>query len=62
MVIAFVSTSLLTILFYGKIFFTEQKREEIKENKRKMEFYNRVNIKGTPDIQDFKRKSNKKIY
>ena len=58
MVVVFVSTSLLTILFYAKIFFTEQKREEIKENKRKMEFYNRINIKGTPTIQDFKGTSN----
>jgi hypothetical protein len=54
MVVLFVSISLLTILFYGTIFFTSQTREANKENKRKMEFYNRVNIKGTPTIQDFK--------
>jgi hypothetical protein len=54
MVILFVSTALLTITFYGKIFFTEQTRDESKEIKRKMEYYNRVNIKTTPAIEDFK--------
>ena len=54
MVVFFISISLLIILFYGTIFFTEQTRAENKENKRKMEFYNRVNIKGTPFIQDYK--------
>ena len=54
MVIAFVTTTLITITFYGKIFFTQQTREENKEIKRKVEYYNRVNIKGTPTIQDFK--------
>jgi hypothetical protein len=54
MVIAFVTTTLITITFYGKIFFTEQTREESKESKRKVEYYNRVNIKTTPTIQDFK--------
>jgi hypothetical protein len=54
MVVLFVSTALLIITFYGKIFFTEQTRKENKENARKMEFYNRVNIKATPTIQDFK--------
>jgi hypothetical protein len=54
MVVFFISISLLTILFYGSIFFTEQTREANKENKRKMEFYNRINIKGTPFIQDYK--------
>jgi hypothetical protein len=58
MVIFFVSTTLLIITFYGKIFFTEQTRKANKENQRKMEFYNRVNIKRTPTIQDFKRTSN----
>ena len=53
MVVLFVSTSLLIITFYAKIFFTEQTRAENKENKRKMEFYNRVNIKGTPTIQNY---------
>jgi hypothetical protein len=54
MVVLFVSTALLTITFYGKIFFTEQTRAESKEIKRKMEYYNRVNIKATPTIEDFK--------
>jgi len=54
MVILFVSTALLIITFYGKIFFTEQTREESKEIKRKVEYYNRVNIKTTPIIEDFK--------
>ena len=54
MVVLFVSTALLTITFYGKIFFTEHTRKESKEIKRKVEFYNRVNIKGTPAIEDFK--------
>jgi hypothetical protein len=54
MVILFVTSTLLTITFYGKIFFTEQTRAESKEIKRKMEYYNRVNIKGTPTIEDFK--------
>jgi hypothetical protein len=54
MVVFFISISLLTILFYGSIFFTEQTREANKENKRKMEFYNRINIKGTPFIEDYK--------
>jgi len=54
MVVLFVSTALLTITFYGKIFFTEQTRKENKENKTKMEYYNRRNIKGTPTIEDFK--------
>jgi hypothetical protein len=54
MVILFVSTALLTITFYGKIFFTEQTRAESKEIKRKVEYYNRVNIKATPTIEDFK--------
>jgi hypothetical protein len=55
MVVFFISISLLIILFYGTIFFTEQTREANKENKRKMEFYNRVNIKRTPTIQDYER-------
>jgi hypothetical protein len=54
MVVLFVSTILITIAFYGKIFFTEQTRKATKENQRKMEFYNRINIKRTPTIQDFK--------
>ena len=54
MVVLFVSTALLTITFYGKIFFTEQTRAESKEIKRKVEYYNRVNIKATPTIEDFK--------
>jgi hypothetical protein len=54
MVVLFVTSTLLTITFYGKIFFTEQTRAESKEIKRKVEYYNRVNIKGTPTIQDFK--------
>ena len=58
MVVLFVSTTLLIITFYGKIFFTEQTRAENKENKTKMEFYNRRNIKGTPTIEDYKRTSN----
>ena len=55
MVVFFISISLLIILFYGKIFFTEQTRDANKENKRKMEFYNRVNIKRTPTIQDYEK-------
>lgn len=58
MVILFVSTTLLIITFYGKIFFTSQTRETNKENKRKMEYYNRINIKGTPFIEDYKGTSN----
>ena len=58
MVVLFVSITLIIIAFYGKIFFTEQTREENRENKRKMEFYNRINIKGTPTIEDFKTTSN----
>jgi hypothetical protein len=54
MVVLFVSTAILTITFYGKIFFTEQTRKESKEIKRKMEYYNRLNIKRTPAIEDFK--------
>jgi hypothetical protein len=57
MVVLFVSTALLTITFYAKIFFTQQTREESKEIKRKVEYYNRVNIKRTPTIEDFKTKS-----
>lgn len=58
MVILFVSITLITITFYGKIFFTQQTREANKENKRKMEFYNRVNIKGTPTIENYEGTSN----
>jgi len=58
MVVLFVSTALLIITFYAKIFFTEQTREENKENKRKVEFYNRINFKTTPTIEDFKETSN----
>jgi hypothetical protein len=54
MVVLFVSTALLTITFYGKIFFTEKTRTESKESKRKMEYYNRFNNKATPTIEDFK--------
>jgi hypothetical protein len=54
MVVLFVTLTLTTFTFYGKIFFTEQTRKESKEIKRKVEYYNRVNIKGTPTIQDFK--------
>jgi len=54
MVVFFVSISLLIILFYATIFFTEQTRQENKENKRKMEFYNRRNIKTEPTIKDYK--------
>jgi len=54
MVVLFISTALLTITFYGKIFFTEQTRTENKENKTKMDYYNKRNIKGTPTIEDFK--------
>ena len=54
MVVFFVSISLLIILFYATIFFTEQTRQEDKENKRKMEFYNRRNIKTEPTIKDYK--------
>ena len=53
MVVFFISIAFLIILFYGTIFFTEQTREANKENKRKMEFYNRVNIKGTPTIKNY---------
>jgi hypothetical protein len=59
MVVLFVTSTLLTITFYGKIFFTQQTRKESKEIKRKVEYYNRVNIKGTPTIQDFKTTSAK---
>lgn len=54
MVVLFVSISLLIILFYATIFFTAQEREEKKEAKRKMEFYNRRNIKTEPTIKDYK--------
>ena len=54
MVVFFISIALLIILFYGTIFFTEQMRQEAKENKRKMEFYNRRNIKTEPTIKDYK--------
>lgn len=54
MVVTFVSISLLIILFYATIFFTEQTRQEAKENKRKMEFYNKRNIKTEPTIKDYK--------
>jgi hypothetical protein len=54
MVVLFVTSTLLTITFYGKIFFTQQTRKESEEIKRKVEYYNRVNIKGTPTIEDFK--------
>jgi hypothetical protein len=54
MVVLFVTTTLITITFYGKIFFTEQTRKENKEIKRKVEYYNRLNIKRTPAIKDFK--------
>jgi hypothetical protein len=54
MVVLFLSIALLIILFYGTIFFTAQTREANKENKRKVEFYNRHNIKTEPTIQDFK--------
>jgi len=54
MVVLFVSITLLIILFYGTIFFTQQTRDESKEIKRKVEYYNKVNIKATPTIQDFK--------
>jgi hypothetical protein len=54
MVIIFVSITLITITFYGKIFFTQQTREEAKENQRKMEYYNRHHIKTKPTIEDFK--------
>jgi len=53
MVILFISIPLLIILFYGKIFFTKQTRKENKENKRKMEFYNRFNAKRTTHIEDY---------
>jgi len=58
MVILFVTTTLLIITFYGKIFFTEQTRKENQENQRKMEFYNRDNYKAEPTIKDFKGTSN----
>lgn len=54
MLILFIIISLLTITFYGKIFFTEKTREEARENKRKMKFYNRRNIKTEPAIKDYK--------
>ena len=54
MVVFFVSIALLTIIFYATIFFTEQTRQEAKENKRKMEFYNRRNIKTEPTIKVYK--------
>ena len=54
MVVLFISVSLLIILFYGTIFFTEQTRKENKENQRKVEFYNRHNIKTEPTIKDYK--------
>ena len=54
MVILFVTLTLIIITFYGKIFFTEQTRQEAKENKRKVEFYNRHNIKTEPTIKDYK--------
>lgn len=54
MVVTFVSISLLIILFYATIFFTEQTRQEAKEKKRKMEFYNKRNIKTEPTIKDYK--------
>lgn len=54
MVVFFVCITLITITFYGSIFFTEQTREANNENKRKMEFYNRRNIKTTPTIKDYK--------
>jgi hypothetical protein len=54
MVVLFISIALLIILFYGTIFFTEQTREANKENKRKVEFYNRRNIKTEPTIKDYK--------
>ena len=54
MVVAFVFITLITITFYAAIFFTEQTRKANKENKRKMEFYNRRNIKTEPTIKDYK--------
>jgi hypothetical protein len=54
MVILLVTLTLIIITFYGKIFFTEQTRQEAKENKRKMEYYNRHNIKTKPTIEDYK--------
>lgn len=54
MVILFVSITLIIITFYGKIFFTSQTRETNKENKRKMEFYNRHHSKTKPTIEDYK--------
>jgi hypothetical protein len=54
MVVAFVFITLITITFYATIFFTEQTRKANKENKRKMEFYNRRNIKTEPTIKDYK--------
>jgi ATP-dependent Zn protease len=54
MVVLFVSITLLIILFYGTIFFTEQTRKENKENERKMEFYNRDNFKAKPTIENYK--------
>jgi hypothetical protein len=54
MVVLIILAPLLIVYFYGKIFFTEQTRAESKEIKRKVEYYNRVNIKRTPTIEDFK--------
>jgi len=54
MVILLVTLTLIIITFYGKIFFTEQTRQEVKENKRKMEYYNRHHIKTKPTIEDYK--------
>jgi cell division protein FtsL len=54
MVILFVSITLIIITFYGKIFFTKQTRQEAKENKRKMEYYNLHHSKTKPTIEDFK--------
>ena len=53
MVVIFVSIALLTILFYGKIFFIKQTRKANKENKRKMEYYNRINTKRTIHLEDY---------
>ena len=58
MVVAFVFITLITITFYATIFFTEQTRKANKENTRKMEFFNRVNIKGTSFIKDYEGTSN----
>lgn len=58
MIILFVTTILLIIAFYGKIFFTEQTRKENKENKINMEFYNRDHNKTKPTIKDYKTTNN----